>query len=180
MINESERQFLISYRLQQADDTIELAEFLKDSNKLVVSVNRIYYGMYYSLTALALKHKFETSRHAQLMGWFNKEFVSTGKIDKKFGKSLRNAFQNRTKGDYDAFIDFSMPEVENMLQEMKDFVFEKKNDLIADLLFYTYEFSFSGCLHFCCNSKLPAEKVFEKYVHTMTRIRRPDNGLSHY
>jgi len=122
MINDQERNALILYRIQQAKDTIDLAEFLINSNALSVGVNRIYYGMYYALTALALKHKYETSKHSQLMGWFNKEFVAKNIVDKKFGKILRNAFQNRTKGDCDAFVEFTLPEVQEMLSDMKVFI----------------------------------------------------------
>ncbi|MEI8271592.1 MAG: HEPN domain-containing protein [Paludibacter sp.] len=92
-------------------------------------MNRIYYGMYYSLTALALANSFETSKHGQLIGWFNKEFILTNKLDSKFGKILRNAFQNRTKGDYDAFISFTQQEVEIMLNEMVEFIEEIKKTL---------------------------------------------------
>ena len=98
MINDKDRQVLIDYRLKQASETIGLSQFLIDSNQLIVAVNRIYYGMYYAVTALALKHKFETSKHAQLIGWFNKEFVAAGIIKAEYGKILRNAYQNRTKG----------------------------------------------------------------------------------
>jgi uncharacterized protein (UPF0332 family) len=129
MIDEKDRDSLIDYRLQQATDTIELAKFLVSSDKLVIAVNRIYYGMYYALTALALKNRFETSKHGQLIGWFNKEYISTHKLDSRFGKILRNAFQNRTKGDYDAFINFSNAEVELMLTEMIDFIDEIKKIL---------------------------------------------------
>ena len=126
MIDEKDKQSLIDYRLQQATDTIELAHFLTISEKYVIAVNRIYYGMYYALTALALKNGFETSKHGQLIGWFNKEYIATKSLDPKFGKILRNAFQNRTKGDYDAFIDFSRTEVDLMLIEMTDFIHEIK------------------------------------------------------
>ncbi len=85
--------------------------------------------MYYSLTALALENSFETSKHGQLIGWFNKEFILTNKLDSKFGKILRNAFQNRTKGDYDAFISFTQQEVEIMLNEMVEFIEEIKKTL---------------------------------------------------
>jgi len=129
MIDEKDRDSLIEYRLQQAYETIDLAKFLVNSDKLVIAVNRIYYGMYYALTALALQDKFETSKHGQLIGWFNKEYISSKKIDSKFGKILRNAFQNRTKGDYDAFISFSKTEVEFMLDEMVIFIEEIKNTL---------------------------------------------------
>jgi len=126
MITDNEREALIEYRLQQALDTIELANFLVSSDKLVIAVNRIYYGMYYALTALALKNKFETSKHLQLIGWFNKEYISSRSLDQKFGKILRNAFQNRTKGDYDAFVKFDKCEVEIMLEEMAEFIEEIK------------------------------------------------------
>ena len=130
MIDEKDRNALVEYRLQQAYETIELARFLVNNKKLVIAVNRIYYGMYYSLTALALATAFETSKHGQLIGWFNKEFIATKKLDYKFGKILRNAYQNRTKGDYDAFISFTQQEVEIMLVEMVEFIEEIKKLLI--------------------------------------------------
>lgn len=124
MIEDIDRDALVKYRINQAIETSELAIFLVNNDKLVIAVNRIYYGMYYALTALALKNSFETSKHAQLIGWFNKEFISTEKVDPKFGKILRNAFQNRTKGDYDAFVNFDEAEVKIMLSEMTSFIKE--------------------------------------------------------
>lgn len=124
MINEGDRNSLVKYRIKQANDTIELAKFLIDSNRLIVAVNRIYYGLYYSITALAIKFQFETSKHAQLIGWFNKKYIATDILDKRFGKILRNAYQNRTKGDYDAFVTFDKDEVFEMYIEMIDFIKE--------------------------------------------------------
>ncbi len=124
MIDNNDRDALVMYRLNQAIETIELAKFLLKNDKLVIAVNRIYYGMYYALTALALKNSFETSKHGQLIGWFNKEYISSKKADPKFGKILRNGFQNRTKGDYDAFVNFDFVEVEIMLSEMSCFIEE--------------------------------------------------------
>ena len=129
MIPEKERDVLIEYRLKQAVESIELAKFLLSSDKLVVAVNRIYYGMYYALTALALKHSFETSKHTQLIGWFNKEFIFNKKVDPKFGKILKEGYKNRTKGDYEAFVLFSSAEVELMLTEMVEFIEEIKSIL---------------------------------------------------
>jgi uncharacterized protein (UPF0332 family) len=129
MIDEKDRDALVAYRLQQAEETIELAKFLAENKKLIIAINRIYYGMYYALTALALKNSFETSKHGQLIGWFNKEFIAAKKLDAKFGKILRNAFQNRTKCDYDAFISFSEQEVAEMLDEMIEFINEIKKVL---------------------------------------------------
>ena len=76
MIDQNDRRSLIDYRLRQSTDTIDLANFLAKSEKYVIAVNRIYYGMYYALTALALKNGFETSKHGQLIGWFNREYIA--------------------------------------------------------------------------------------------------------
>lgn len=122
MISKEDRESLIAYRLEQAKESIEITSFLIENDKLSVAVNRIYYGMFYSLTALALKHKFETSKHGQLLGWFNKNFVATGKINPQFGKILRNAYQNRHKSDYDAFVNFEKKEVALMQEEMIAFI----------------------------------------------------------
>ncbi len=122
MINGNDRQELINYRLEQATETIGLAKFLIESGKLVVAVNRIYYGMYYAITALAIKYRFETSKHNQLIGWFNHRFIASGQLNKNYGKILRNAFQNRTKGDYDAFVSFENDEVAEMHNEMIEFI----------------------------------------------------------
>lgn len=129
MIADNDRDALIEYRLKQAVESIDLAKFLLSSDKLVVAVNRIYYGMYYALTALALKHAFKTSKHTQLIGWFNKEFISNKQVDSKYGKILWNAYKNRTKGDYEAFVLFSTDQVELMLIEMIDFIEEIKSIL---------------------------------------------------
>jgi hypothetical protein len=124
MIDDQDRSNLIKYRLDQSRETVELAKFLIDSGKLTTAVNRIYYGIFYAITALAIRYSFETSKHGQLIGWFNKEFIATNILDKRLGKILRNAYQNRTKGDYDVFIAFNVKEVELMHSEMKDFIDE--------------------------------------------------------
>jgi uncharacterized protein (UPF0332 family) len=69
---------LIQYRIGQAKETVEEADLLINNEKFRAAVNRIYYGMFYSLLALALKYEFQTSKHQQLIGWFNKNFIHPG------------------------------------------------------------------------------------------------------
>jgi len=117
-------QNLINYRVQQAHETVKEVEFQIENNFLVIAVNRIYYGMFYMLLALALKNGFKTSKHSQLLGWFNKEFVKTGKIDREIGKIIHKAFEDRTDGDYGIFVRFEKEEVMEKFNDMKRFLFE--------------------------------------------------------
>lgn len=123
-LKDEARKDLIKYRLEQARDTISVVEMLIKNKELPTAVNRIYYGMFYSLLALGLKYQFETSKHQQLLGWFNKNFIHTNKIEVRFGKILRNAYKNRRKGDYETFVEFNIEDVKLMFNEMKEFIEE--------------------------------------------------------
>jgi uncharacterized protein (UPF0332 family) len=124
-------QHLINFRVQQAYETVKEVEFQIENNYLIIAVNRIYYGMFYMLLALALKNGFKTSKHSQLLGWFNKEFVKTGKIDRDTGKIVHKAFEDRTDGDYGIYVRFEKEEVLEKLKDMKQFLFELEK-LIRD------------------------------------------------
>jgi uncharacterized protein (UPF0332 family) len=128
-IEDDDRENLIKYRLEQAKETISDVQLLIDNNRLRSAVNRIYYGMFYSLLALGLANRFETSKHAQLIGWFNKNFINQGLIDPKYGKIINKALNRRTKGDYDTYVEFEKDIVIEMFAEMQDFISEIKSYL---------------------------------------------------
>jgi uncharacterized protein (UPF0332 family) len=121
-IDEKDRVELIRYRLDEAKDTVEDVQLLISNDRLRAAVNRIYYGMFYALLALGIKFDFETSKHQQLIGWFNKNFIHEGLIDAKYGKIINKALNRRTKGDYDSFVEFEKEIVVEMFNEMKDFI----------------------------------------------------------
>jgi len=78
--------------------------------------------MFYILNVLALKHKFKSSKHQQLIGWFNKNFVKDKKIDKKYTAIIKNAFDSRSESDYGVFVKFKKEDVEKMFKDMNDFI----------------------------------------------------------
>lgn len=80
-IDNQDRWDLIRYRLAEAEDTETDVELLISHDRLRAAINRIYYSVFYSLLALGLRFEFESSKHAQLIGWFNKTFIYPGLID---------------------------------------------------------------------------------------------------
>jgi len=110
--------------MAKADETVRQVEFLIQNNMMGIAVNRIYYGMFHALSALALKHQFVTSKHGQLIGWFNKNFVKDELVNRKFGQFIRDAFESRSAGDYDDYVEFTTDEVMTLFQEMKEFICE--------------------------------------------------------
>ncbi len=123
-LEENERKELISYRLEEAKETIADVQLLIENDRLRAAVNRIYYGMFYSLLALGLAYQFETSKHQQLLGWFNKNFIHEGLVDTKFGKIINKASSRRTQGDYESYVEFDKEIILEMFGEMKEFIIE--------------------------------------------------------
>jgi len=121
-MKDDEKNALIEHRIARGTDTIEEVSFLIKNKKFLLAINRIYYGMFYIISALSLRYDFSTSKHQQLIGWFNKEFISTGEIDRKYGRILHNAYNNRSTGDYDDFAEFDEEDVKKSFDEMKDFI----------------------------------------------------------
>jgi uncharacterized protein (UPF0332 family) len=122
MMEEDKRNALIEYRLKQAHETVSEVELLLDHDKYRAAINRMYYGMFYTLLALGNKYEFATSKHGQLIGWFNKKFINGNIFDRKYGKYLREAFEIRNQSDYDAFIELSEIDMAQRFKRMKEFI----------------------------------------------------------
>lgn len=117
-----DRESLISHRLRRAHQTQSESRLLFENRMFPAAVNRAYYSMFYALSALAIAEGFQTGKHAQLIGWFNRTFIKTGKTDQRYSKILSRAFDKRMLGDYADMPDFSESEVDIMLKESTDFI----------------------------------------------------------
>ena len=95
---------LIKYRLHRANETLEEAKISIENKRYLLAANRIYYASFYAVSALAIKHEFKTSKHAQLLSWFNKNFVKNGIVKKRLGKFYLDAFEMRQESDYEDFV----------------------------------------------------------------------------
>lgn len=88
-LKDADKEKIINHRINRANETIDEVQLLINNNKLSLAVSRIYYGCFYILSALAFKYSFDTSNHGKLIGWFNKKFIKSGKIDKKYQSFFR-------------------------------------------------------------------------------------------
>jgi len=118
---------LINYRIDQAFECIDEVELLIRNERLRLAVSRIYYGVFYIVTDLALTQNFKTSIHRQLIGWFNKAFIRKGTFPVKYGKYFRDAFARRSDVNYGDIVEYSFDEVQEWFSQMKDFIETVKN-----------------------------------------------------
>lgn len=109
-------------RLQQAEECISDAEYCITNNRLTMATNRVYYGMFYAMLALGVLKQFETSKHIQLIGWFNKNFIHSGLLPSHFGRMVKKAFEARTGSDYEINEVPNKATLEIMFADMKTFI----------------------------------------------------------
>ena len=123
---------LVSYRLEQADESLDAARILLEQNLTRSSVNRSYYAMFYAVLALLVTRKQETSKHSGAISLFDKEFVKTGMFKIEFSRWLHDAFDLRQRSDYVAQVQVSKEEASQMLAQAKAFVAGVKSKLMEE------------------------------------------------
>ena len=89
-ISKTDREALIQRRTDKAREALNDAGFLASDGRGTAAVNRIYYAVFHALSALALRYSFSTSKHRQIIGWFNKEFVKSSDESIKFKFTLKD------------------------------------------------------------------------------------------
>lgn len=104
---------LVEHRLEKSEEALRAAKHMLDQGMLIFAMNRVYYSMYYAVQALLALQGKSFSKHGQVKGFFNREYVKSAKLPKDMGRLFNKAFEYRQKYDY---IDFVTPE-ESMVAE---------------------------------------------------------------
>ncbi len=128
-MNLEHNRYICENRLNRARETLEEANTLFHKNYLAGTANRIYYSMFYAVSALAQANDFTTSKHTSLLGWFNKTYIHTGIIESQTGEVYRKAFDLRSKGDYSDLNQLDAELVEELLQKADNFI--KKIEILT-------------------------------------------------
>ena len=112
---------LISYRMERSRESIRAAEIMLENEMLTISMNRVYYSMFYAVQALLALYKVSFSKHGQVKGYFNRELIKTGIFSVDMGKLYNKVFEYRQKFDY---VDFAVPDrdmVSEYIEKAREF-----------------------------------------------------------
>ena len=112
----------MQYRLEMAKERLHSSEILLKDGSYRDSIGRSYYAMFTSVRALLAMEGQDFSKHAGVIAYFQKEFVKTGKFDKKYSKYISQAFQIRNNTDYADFFIVSMQDAKEQYDKAKEFL----------------------------------------------------------
>jgi uncharacterized protein (UPF0332 family) len=117
------KEELIKLAVKKSQTALESAQANINIDKLETASNRIYYAIFYIVTALAYKYDFKTSKHSKLMAWFNKKFIYEDKIfNNKIYHIYEEAFMFRQKSDYDLTYIPDIAVIKDLLSDTRYFV----------------------------------------------------------
>jgi len=132
---EEKKKELALYRLKQAEETFDEAEFLLNGKKSPRAViNRIYYSMFYAVLALLIFEPYSSSKHSGVLSYFNVRFIKDGIFTTEMGEAINTAFEIRQRGDYKEYVELTSEQVEPFLEKTEKFIKEVKSYLQAKSL----------------------------------------------
>ena len=115
------RNELVQYRLEAAKEKLHSAQVLFDDGSYKDSIGRSYYAMFTAIRALLATEEQDFSKHSGVISYFQKEYIKSGKFDKKYSKYISKAFQIRNNTDYSDFFIASRQDAKEQLDRAKEF-----------------------------------------------------------
>lgn len=94
---------LANYRIQEAQNTLQVATNCLNDGFYKDAINRSYYASFYAIKAVLALGTVDFKRHKDVVAYFNKEYVATEVFPREVGRRLATLKQLREKSDYDDF-----------------------------------------------------------------------------
>jgi uncharacterized protein (UPF0332 family) len=95
-----DKEILVNNWLFKSDEALKDAKKNLELDMLSNAQNRLYYAVFYAICALGQKNGFITSKHGQLLGWFNREYLKSNLVDRNTARIYKKSFEFRQKSDY--------------------------------------------------------------------------------
>lgn len=115
MSSEEQRTEVVRYWWCKAQESLASAQREFASQSYTFAVNRLYYTLFYAVSAALLERRRSFKKHTGVRAAFHQEFIKTGKLDVKWGKLYDQLFEDRQEGDYLALIEFEREYVQEKI-----------------------------------------------------------------
>ena len=121
---DARRRDLCQYRIEQARESLKASKIMLDNKMVKDSINRSYYSAFYAMKAVLAIEEKDFKRHKDVVAYFNKMYVATGKFPKDLGRMIAKLQQLREKSDYDDFFVVSIAKAEQQIMTAEKVITE--------------------------------------------------------
>ena len=109
-------------RLEKARREYEGATFNKEAGFFDIANTRAYYAVFHSIRAVLALDGIDFKTHGQAIGYFNKNYVNAGLVDRSLGEVIKGASKSRNNSDYEDYYISTLDEAEKNIDGAKRFL----------------------------------------------------------
>lgn len=100
-LNEADRSEIVLYRIQKAETAYQEATATINLGFVGTAANRLYYAVYYAVSALLIANGITVRTHLGVKRMFGLHFIKPKLLDKRFGITFNRLLSLRMTGDYE-------------------------------------------------------------------------------
>ena len=119
MLTDEERHDLTKYRVEKSRHVFKEAEDVAKLGYWNLAGNRLYYSVFHMAQALLLDNRLDAHSHSGLIHVLGQHFVSTGRLDKAYGRLISRLYELRQSGDYNDMFEATEEEVKPYFEHVK-------------------------------------------------------------
>ena len=123
-LKEKERNELVKYRLEKANNTFAEIPVLVDNKFFRTAANRLYYACYYAATALLINDGYETHTHNEVKTLLGLHYIKENRLEKSYGIIYQQLFDLRQTGDYEDWVIIEEYDIIPLIESAKKFIAE--------------------------------------------------------
>ncbi|MBD5233588.1 MAG: HEPN domain-containing protein [Bacteroidales bacterium] len=120
---------LIDFRLRKATDSIKEAALLAGAEFYSTAINRLYYAVYYAVSALLISEPLQADYHTKLKNLFYLKFIEPERVERNFWKIYQTLYLHNNSLDYEDFIYYDAEYYDDLYPQAIKFI-----DRISGLL----------------------------------------------
>ena len=108
--------------MEKAFERLDAAKILLESSLWNDAINRSYYAVFSGARSLLALFGLDRKKHSGVISLFNRCFVKTDILPKKFSKIITTAKEGRESSDYADFVEHTQEEAQTQYEEAKEFL----------------------------------------------------------
>jgi uncharacterized protein (UPF0332 family) len=125
---------IATHWLEKAFEAEESAHLEFEAGHFGFAVNRLYYAVFYGVSAVMAAENREYGRHSAVRAAFNRDFVNTGKVTVEQGRLYNQLFDDRQEADYAPLREFIKDDVSGRLEQVRSFLEHIRHFVKQDLI----------------------------------------------
>jgi len=124
---------IVRYWWDRAQESLAAARRELAADSYNFAMNRVYYTLFYAVSALLLEEGHRFKKHSGVRAAFNREVIKTGRMEQQHGDLYNEIFDDRQAGDYIAFTKFDAAYVQEKIAGCEKFLVDLR-PLIQSIL----------------------------------------------